>query len=85
MPPRAPAAIPAETARQPLLSGPCARPRQPDEPVLRFLNESAPLQDGPVDWHPADRSRLWRYNLHYFDYLLWDVFDDATKSRLIDE
>ncbi|NPV04871.1 MAG: alginate lyase family protein [Syntrophaceae bacterium] len=36
---------------------------------FRFLNETAVY--GPVpEWHDARRSRLWRYNLHYFNYLL---------------
>lgn len=32
----------------------------------RFLNREGPIGD---DWDPSDFSKLWRYNLHYFDDL----------------
>lgn len=41
-----------------------------------FLNVSRSFSDGPVDWVCADMPKLWRYNLHYFDYL-----HDAGRSR----
>lgn len=34
-----------------------------------FLNVLSPFTIKTVDWHPAGMSKLWRYNLHYFDYL----------------
>ena len=37
-----------------------------------------------LDWHPADKSRLWRYNLHYFDYLQWDVIAPDVRDALIE-
>jgi uncharacterized heparinase superfamily protein len=36
-----------------------------------FLNEAADLGSNP-DWRAKDKSRLWRYNLHYFSYLMTD-------------
>ena len=30
------------------------------------------------------KSKLWRYNLHYFDYLHWPVYPAAMKAQLID-
>ena len=33
-----------------------------------FLNESQTFNEA-VDWSAPGKSRLWRYNLHYFDYL----------------
>lgn len=36
---------------------------------LTFLNISKPAALAGFDWSPKDTSRLWRYNLHYFDYL----------------
>jgi uncharacterized heparinase superfamily protein len=33
---------------------------------FRFLNETGDLTEG---WDPPSKSRLWRYNLHYFDDL----------------
>ncbi len=34
-----------------------------------FLNLEKDL-GSPIDWDPQDSTRLWRYNLHYFDYAL---------------
>lgn len=34
-----------------------------------FLNASRSFP-GPVDWRAAGMPKLWRYNLHYFDYAL---------------
>src|SRR5262249_7433225 len=51
-----------------------ARPRRfdPDD-LLRgrfsFLNQTRTF-DGPMDWRPVAMSKLWRYQLHYFDYLV---------------
>ena len=42
---------------------------------FRFLNVPKGLSRGKVDWASADMTRLWRYNLHYFDYIL-----DAGRS-----
>ena len=36
-----------------------------------------------MDWHPNDVSRLWRYNLHYFDYLREDGRKRNEKIFLI--
>lgn len=38
---------------------------------FRFLNKRMNLGENlrSLDWSPADASRLWQYNLHYFDYL----------------
>lgn len=37
-----------------------------------------------LDWHPEEVSRLWRYNLHYFDFLLDDTCPVAARDALID-
>jgi len=36
---------------------------------VEFLNTRCRFDDG-IDWHNADNSKLWQYNLHYFDYAL---------------
>ncbi|HRR40707.1 MAG TPA: heparinase II/III family protein, partial [Syntrophales bacterium] len=36
---------------------------------FRFLNDTAVYGPHP-EWHDRHKSRLWRYNLHYFNYLL---------------
>lgn len=62
------------------------QPGQSDsgQPELRFLNISSHAEPDRIDWHPADRSRLWRYNLHYFDYLHWESIPEQYKAGYID-
>lgn len=43
---------------------------QSDKPyTFQFLNRERCFPDGRIDWRCADLPKLWRYNLHYFDYL----------------
>lgn len=63
---------------------PGARGVQPGVYEFRFLNQGMPANPETVDWHPQSMPRLWRYNLHYFDFLAWDVFPDDHKRRYID-
>lgn len=49
-----------------------------------FLNRYVPFDHGKVDWRAADQAKLWRYNLHYFDYLLWPRVTGARKRALIE-
>ncbi len=35
---------------------------------FRFLNRSVELGI-PTNWHPSSETKLWIYNLHYFDYV----------------
>jgi uncharacterized heparinase superfamily protein len=58
---------------------------QPDAPEFRFLNITRPITAESVTWHPVDVPRLWRYNLHYFDFLCWDSFSDELKAQLIND
>lgn len=44
-----------------------------------FLNQSCEL-GRPVDWSPGGVTLLWKYNLHYFDYL--HLLDPEEKERL---
>lgn len=37
------------------------------------------------DWHPPNVSRLWRYNLQYFDYLLKDECPVDVRDALLDD
>ncbi|WP_342348769.1 alginate lyase family protein [uncultured Nitrospira sp.] len=34
-----------------------------------FLNQSMEFSKGQIDWVCKDMPKLWRYNLHYFDFL----------------
>lgn len=49
-------------------------PRRDDS--FCFLNQEKTFLHGGIDWASKDRSKLWRYNLHYFDYLF-----DAGRSH----
>ena len=48
-----------------------------------FLNLAKQFSHKNMDWHPNDVSRLWRYNLHYFDYLREDGRKRNEKIFLI--
>ncbi|MBW7881857.1 MAG: alginate lyase family protein [Caldilineaceae bacterium] len=52
--------------------------------TLTFIGLSRPFDTYHPDWVQTDVPKLWRYNLHYFDYLHWPSFDPATKASLID-
>jgi uncharacterized heparinase superfamily protein len=49
-----------------------------------FLNLRKDARGGRIDWRCADMPKLWRYNLHYFDYLL-DGRPPEDGCRLIDD
>lgn len=51
---------------------------------LRFLNAEYAIAPATPTWHHPTAPKLWRYNLHYFDYLHWPSLDAATKASLID-
>ena len=38
----------------------------------------------PIQWEARQQSALWRYNLHYFDYLLQPGLEYATGVELMD-
>ncbi len=76
--------VSAEACRQRIAATGFTVGPQPRQCELRFLNISSPAEPERIDWHPADRSRLWRYNLHYFDYLHWDSIPENYKVAYID-
>ena len=54
-----------------------------EQGIFRLLNKDVALGT-PVNWNPEKTTRLWRYNLHYFDYALdlalvarWDLRAEA--------
>lgn len=61
------------------------RLQQPDKAEFRFLDYSRPVEEDPVNWLPREVERVWRYNLHYFEYLDWETFTPELKSRLIND
>ncbi len=50
---------------------------------FRFLNVTQQLGTNGIDWCPQQVSRLWRYNLHYFDYLREAGRSPASKVALL--
>jgi uncharacterized heparinase superfamily protein len=50
-----------------------------------FLNATGAAHADGVDWAARGMSRLWRYNLHYFDYLLDESLADDFRAALIDD
>lgn len=50
---------------------------------VAFQNRFRPFGAGPLDWRAAEMPKLWRYNLHYFDYLHWPMVSEGRKAELI--
>ena len=50
-----------------------------DDGIFTFLNRPVAL-GRPVDWLPEHESRLWIYNLHYFDYAV-GLARDGSPDR----
>jgi uncharacterized heparinase superfamily protein len=67
------------------LEGPPASPgRVSADFRFSFLNVTSAAASR-ADWAAAGMSRLWRYNLHYFDYLLDESVADDFRAALIDD
>jgi uncharacterized heparinase superfamily protein len=52
---------------------------------ITFLNQTRVFDPQAPDWCAAEMPKLWRYNLHYFDYLHWPSYSLADKTALIDD
>lgn len=50
-----------------------------------FVGMGRPFDPAAIDWRAADAPKLWRYNLHYFDYLHWPAWDDVQKKALVED
>jgi uncharacterized heparinase superfamily protein len=53
--------------------------------IFTFLNRTQYFADGEIDWSCKNKGKLWRYNLHYFDYLLFPGRSWEQCSRLIND
>lgn len=51
--------------------------------VFCFLNREKAFPNTQVDWVSAGMPKLWRYNLHYFDYLSGSSRSRDEKAALI--
>ncbi len=54
------------------------------EHTLTFLNSPIEINKNHIDWDCAEHSKLWRYNLHYFDYLLDPELHIDSDRQFID-
>ncbi|VAW62199.1 Heparinase II/III-like, partial [hydrothermal vent metagenome] len=54
-----------------------------DKESVCFLNQKRSLEY-IQGWACLDEPKLWRYNLHYFDFLLDDGASEEIKDSLID-
>lgn len=50
---------------------------------FRFLNRERAYDLDQMDWSADEMPRLWRYNLHYFDYLQDTALSDDDKRQLM--
>ena len=53
--------------------------------AFEFLNREKHFPDGHIDWISSDMPKLWRYNLHYFDYLSEQERSHDEKAALISD
>ncbi|MGE0485923.1 MAG: heparinase II/III family protein [Gammaproteobacteria bacterium] len=60
---------------EPCRLGPCR---------FRFLDHTVDFA-GAVDWAAGGQSRLWQYNLHYFEWLRQADVDAAAAAGLVDD
>jgi uncharacterized heparinase superfamily protein len=51
---------------------------------FRFLNIERTFADGSIDWISGELPKLWRYNLHYFDYLLDSNRNAGERAQIVD-
>jgi uncharacterized heparinase superfamily protein len=81
-----PRRIGAATLRGPVYGLQTYPPPLPELPPgqIVFLNQARAFDPAQVDWRAAEMPKLWRYNLHYFDFLHWPSWSAAQKSALID-
>ena len=66
-----------------MVPGVCVSSSTGDDRSFCFLRQSKSHQPGHVDWVSKDMPKLWRYNLHYFDYLHDRHRSYDSKSLLI--
>lgn len=86
-PPRPPAAGPAVGLRAGVRHAPFLATPEPASATgqISFVGQGRAFALPQPDWVQRDAPKLWRYNLHYFDYLGWPAFDAAAKAVLVDD
>lgn len=64
---------------------PVARTYNGDNSSFTFLDVKCSFDPSNFDWSCSEMSKLWRYNLHYFDYLNEDWRSWENKAFLISD
>lgn len=64
---------------------PVVSPSAADDFSFCFLNRTVSFPPSAIDWAAPELPKLWRYNLHYFDYLADPARSDEAKCRLISD
>ena len=64
---------------------PLCRQMKRDENTFTFLNKTRSFDPACFDWSPQTVGKLWRYNLHYFDYLNEKKRSWESKARLVEK
>jgi uncharacterized heparinase superfamily protein len=82
--PQPDAAPKTRTCFSPMLVGPAIGVAKGDPWSFRFLNETRSFPGGCIDWVCTDMPKLWRYNLHYFDYLDEPERSAGEKARILE-
>ena len=50
---------------------------------IELINRRRPFKVSGPDWNADDMPKLWRYNLHYFDFLHGTSYSNEDKATLI--
>ena len=90
---RLPKLSPAPPSSQPvllrldvqLLHHMAMRPSVDTDAAFTFLHREKVFDPGRTPWACADMPKLWRYNLHYFDYLQHPQRSIENKSHLVSD
>jgi uncharacterized heparinase superfamily protein len=53
--------------------------------TFTFLHREKAFEPGKIDWASKAMPKLWRYNLHYFDYLQHPQRSVENKSHLVSD
>ncbi|BCA53553.1 hypothetical protein W02_06930 [Nitrospira sp. KM1] len=64
-------------------SSPTGAQKSSAEHTLCFLNRKKTFSHDAVDWSSGEMPKLWRYNLHYFDYLNDPARSTPDKAQLV--
>ena len=69
---------------RPLLDGRVEAARSYADGQFTFQNNTERFSDLEPDWHDPDVPQLWRYHLHYFDYvdelMVWALSGERKRA-----